>query len=140
MKLVFGKFVGDKRELNKTITDAVEISGVLRDQSNLLNPEFLVKTDMRDYNYCTIEEFGRCYYIRDVDIYRQGLWVVKLKEDVLMSYKDEILGLTGIVSQLNATDYVNGSSVFDSRDLHLRINWDDKLELGSHILVAKGGH
>lgn len=140
MKLVFGKFVGDKRQLSKSITDTVEVTGVLRDQSNLLNPEFLVKTDMRDYNYCTIDEFDRCYYIRDVDIYRQGLWVVKLKEDVLMSYKDEILGLTGIVSQLNATDYVNGSSLFDSRDLHLRINWDDKLELGSHILVAKGGH
>lgn len=140
MKLVFGKFNGDKRELNKTITDPLEVTGVLRDQSNLINPEFLVKTDIREYNYCTIEEFGRSYYIRDIDIYRQGLWVAKLKEDVLMSYKDEILELTGIVSQLNATDYVNGSSVFDSRDLHSRIDWADKLELGSHILVAKGGH
>lgn len=140
MKLIFGKFIGDKRELNKTITDTIEVTGVLRDQSNLLNPEFLVKTDMRNYNYCTIEEFNRCYYIKDIDNYRQGLWVVRLKEDVLMSYKDEILGLTGIVSQLNATDYVNGSSVFDSRDLHTRIDWDEKLELGSHILVAKGGH
>lgn len=140
MKLIFGKFIGDKRELNKTITDTIEVSGALRDQSNLLNPEFLVKTDIRNYNYCTIEEFNRCYYIKDIDNYRQGLWVIRLKEDVLMTYKDEILGLTGIVSQLNATDYVNGSSIFDSRDLHTRIDWDEKLELGSHILVAKGGH
>lgn len=140
MKIIFYKFSGDKRNINKTLTDSFELEGVLRDQSNLLVPQIMVKSDIRDYNYCYIEEFKRYYYINDIDSYRNGLWVVKLKVDVLMSYKDKIMELTGIVSRLNETDYVNASSVFDSRDLHERIDWDDELKVGSYILVAKGGH
>lgn len=140
MKIIFYKFCGDKREISKTLTDDLELEGVLRDQSNLLSPQIMVRSDIREYNYCYIDVFGRYYYINDIDSYRNGLWVVKLNVDVLMSYKDSILNLRGIVSRLNETDYVNDSSVFDSRDLHERIDWDDELKLGSYILVAKGGH
>lgn len=140
MKIIFYKFIGDKRELNKELNDDFELEGVLRDQSNLLCPQIMVKHDIREYNYCYIEDFKRYYYINDIDSYRNGLWVIKLKNDVLMSYKDKILELSGIVSRLNETDYVNESSVFDSRDLHVRIDWGDELKLGSYILVAKGGH
>lgn len=140
MKIIFYKFIGDKRELNKELNDDFELEGVLRDQSNLLCPQIMVKHDIREYNYCYIEDFKRYYYINDIDSYRNGLWVIRLKNDVLMSYKDKILELSGIVSRLNETDYVNESSVFDSRDLHVRIDWGDELKLGSYILVAKGGH
>lgn len=140
MKIIFYKFTGDKRNINKVLSSSFELEGVLRDQSNLLVPQIMVKHDIREYNYCYVEEFNRYYYINDIDSYRNGLWVIKLKVDVLMSYKDKILELSGIVSRLNETDYVNASSVFDSRDTHERIDWGDELKLGSYILVAKGGH
>lgn len=134
------KFNGDKREISKELTDRLTVSGTLKDKCNLITPEVLIKTDPREYNYAYIAEFNRYYFVKDITVYRQGLWVLQLKEDVLMTYKDSILEWSGIVSRLNTTDYVNGASVFDSRDLHQRIDWQDKLSLGSHILVAKGGH
>lgn len=140
MIVKFGKFNGDVRQIDKVMSDTVEVSGTLRDQCDVLNPELLVKTDVRNFNYVYIEEFKRYYYVKDITQYRQGMWVCKLKVDVLMSYKDSILEFSGVVSRLNGSDYVNGASVFDSRDLHQRIDWDDELKLGSHILVAKGGH
>jgi hypothetical protein len=140
MIVTFGKFNGDVRQITKLMTDGVEVTGTLRDKCDVLNPELLVKTDVRKFNYVYIEEFKRYYYVKDITQYRQGMWVVKLKVDVLMSYRDAILEFNGVVSRLNGSDYVNGASVFDSRDLHQRIDWDDELKLGSHILVAKGGH
>jgi hypothetical protein len=140
MIVTFGKFNGDVRQITKLMTDGVEVTGTLRDKCDVLNPELLVKTDVRKFNYVYIEEFKRYYYVKDITQYRQGMWVVKLKVDVLMSYRDAILEFNGVVSRLNDSDYVNGASVFDSRDLHQRIDWDDELKLGSHILVAKGGH
>jgi hypothetical protein len=140
MIVKFGKFNGDVRQITKLMTDTVEVTGTLRDTCDVLNPELLVKTDVRKFNYVYIEEFKRYYYVKDITQYRQGMWVVKLKVDVLMSYRDAILEFNGVVSRLNDSDYVNGASVFDSRDLHQRIDWDDELKPGSHILVAKGGH
>lgn len=134
------KYNGDKRRINKTLEGNTEVQGTLRDKCNLINPEIMIKTDPREFNYVYIEEFGKYYYIKDVTSYRQGMWVMQLKEDVLMTYGTQILNWTGVVSRLNGADYVNGSSVWDSRDLHQRIDWDDELKLGSHILVAKGGH
>lgn len=140
MVIKFGNFNGDSRQITKLMTNIVEVTGTLRDKCDILNPELLVKTDIRNFNYVYIEEFNRYYYVKGVTQYRQGMWVVKLKVDVLMSYKDAILEFSGVVSRLNDSDYVNGASVFDSRDLHQRIDWNDELKLGSHILVAKGGH
>lgn len=140
MIVKFGKFSGDIRQITKLMTDVVEVTGTLRDKCNVLTPELLVKTDVREFNYVYIEEFKRYYYVKDITQYRQGMWVCQLKVDVLMSYRDSILEFNGIVSRLNDSDYVNGASVFDTRDLHERIDWGDKLSLGSHILVAKGGH
>lgn len=140
MVVKFGKFNGDIRQITKLMTDVVEVTGTLRDKCDVLTPELLVKTDVREFNYVYIDEFKRYYYVKDIVQYRQGMWVCQLKVDVLMSYRDSILEFSGVVSRLNASDYVNGASVFDSRDLHERIDWSDKLALGSHILVAKGGH
>ena len=140
MVVKFGKFNGDVRQITKLMTDVVEVSGTLRDKCDVLTPELLVKTDVREFNYVYIEEFKRYYYVKDIVQYRQNMWVCQLKVDVLMSYRDSILEFNGLVSRLNDSDYVNGASVFDSRDLHERIDWGDKLTLGSHILVAKGGH
>lgn len=140
MVIRFSKFSGDNRQLTKVVSDEIEVQGTLRDKCDLITPQLLVKVDVREYNYVYIPEFKRYYYVKGVTVYRTGVYVVDLKVDVLMSYRDSILEFSGVVSRLNGTDYVNGVSTFDARDLHERIDWSDSLKLGSHILVAKGGH
>lgn len=138
MTIKFYKFSGDEREINKDLTDELDLDGTLRDQANILTPQIGLKTDVSQYNYCYIPEFSRYYYIKEITQYRNNIWIINLKIDVLMSYKDEILNLSGIVSQLNESSYINGSGLYDVRDTHERIDWGDKLVLGSYVMVVRG--
>lgn len=64
-------------------------------------------------NYAYIEEFNRYYYISDVVSYRNDLWRIPLDVDVLMSYKDKILGLDAFVlrNEFNYNDFIKDDLV-----------------------------
>lgn len=138
MTIKFYKFSGDEREINKSLTDESDIEGTLRDQADILSPVIAVQTDPTAYNYCQIPKFNRYYFVHTCVQYRKGIWILHLKEDPLYTYRDEILQLTGIVSQLNDTSYISGAGIYDVRATHERIDFTDKLELGSHILIVRG--
>lgn len=83
----------------KTLTDEKQLSGELRNQTSVLNPSIRIESadNISAYNYAYIAEFGRYYYITDIVSVRTNCWVVSLRCDVLMSYKDEIKTITGVV-------------------------------------------
>lgn len=83
----------------KTLTDEKQLSGELRNQTSVLNPSIRIESadNISAYNYVYISEFGRYYYITDIVSVRTNCWVVSLRCDVLMSYKDEIKTITGVV-------------------------------------------
>lgn len=83
----------------KTLTDEKQLSGELRNQTSVLNPSIRIESadNISTYNYAYIPEFGRYYYITDIVSIRTNCWVVSLRCDVLMSYKDEIKTITGVV-------------------------------------------
>lgn len=83
----------------KTLTDEKQLSGELRNQTSVLNPSIRIESadNVSAYNYAYISEFGRYYYITDIVSVRTNCWVVSLRCDVLMSYKDEIKTITGVV-------------------------------------------
>lgn len=83
----------------KTLTDEKQLSGELRNQTSVLNPSIRIESadNISVYNYAYISEFGRYYYITDIVSVRTNCWVVSLRCDVLMSYKDEIKTITGVV-------------------------------------------
>ena len=80
-----------KNKLNKEITLAKDIDGVLRDQASVLNPIILVKDVDTEFNYCYIPEFKRYYFLEGITRVLNGARILQLKCDVLMSFKDEIL-------------------------------------------------
>lgn len=140
MHIKFYNCSDDERRLTKTFTNEYDCEGTLRDQANIYNPEIALTTDVTGYQMCCIPEFGNKYYfIREVVQYRKNIWKVTLEEDVLSTYKDKILELSGLVSQLAELGYTDGSKVVDVRETVEKIKFDDELKLGSHILVAKGG-
>lgn len=138
MKLTLYKYSGDDRVINKTLTDDNELEGTLRDQADILSPVIALQTDPRDYNYVYIPEFKRYYFVHSITQYRKNIWILNLKCDVLKTYENEIMELSGIVSQLNDTSYIDGSGVFDVRDTHERIDFEDELSLGTRILIVRG--
>ena len=56
------------------------------------------------FNYAYIKEFGRYYYIVDIISVRNNVWEIHMTCDVLMSFKNEILGLNSIIAR-NQADY-----------------------------------
>lgn len=138
MKITLYKYSGDDRVINKTLTEEKELEGTLRDQADILSPVIGLQTDPRDYNYVYIPEFNRYYFVHTITQYRKNIWILNLKCDVLKSYEQEIMELSGIVSQLNDTNYIDGAGVFDVRDTHERIDFADELSLGSRVLIVRG--
>lgn len=111
----------------------IELEGTLRDSSSLLTPTILMElpslnpTELIDaddeviegengevistpsevfyrFNYVYISEFERYYYVQDINIVRNGLMMVSLIVDVLMSFRDNILSLDAYVDR-NEYDY-----------------------------------
>lgn len=89
----------ENNRLTKTLTNEKQLTGTLKEQTSILNPSIVISSDenISTYNYAYISEFGRYYYITDIVSARNGLWRVQLRCDVLMSYKDEIKNVTGVV-------------------------------------------
>ena len=102
----------------KVLTDEKQLSGELRNQTSVLNPNIRIESadNISTYNYAYISEFGRYYYITDIVSVRTNCWVISLRCDALMSYKDEIQSMnvilnntqeTGINNYLSSPNWVN---------------------------------
>lgn len=74
---------------------------VIRDSTSIFNPTIQISTDVSiiEYTYCYIEDFKRYYFITNIVAIRNGLWSLSLSEDVLMSFKEDILNQTCIVAR-----------------------------------------
>lgn len=90
-----------KNKISKTFSSTVyTVQGELRDESNVVNPEILVESNIAiSANYAHIAIFDRYYFVKEWKVIRRGLWVCSLHCDVLMSHKTGILGSTCIVSR-----------------------------------------
>lgn len=103
------KTASENNRVVKVLTDKKQLSGELRNQTSVLNPSIRIESadNISGYNYCYISDFGRYYYITDIVSVSTKCWVVSLRCDVLMSYKDEIQGLNVILNNTQETGLSN---------------------------------
>ena len=142
MNILLYKTTNANNDLNKTISDKVELVGALRDASSIIAPSILIQSNPIGYNYAYIPEFGRYYYIKNITAFRKGAYIVDLKCDVLMSFKEEILNMSGIVSRLTSGDeYANRDIKTKCLETHRKIVFENTpfTADGTYILVAQGG-
>lgn len=140
------KTASENNRVVKVLTDEKQLSGELRNQTSVLNPTIRIESadNISGYNYCYISEFGRYYYITDIVSVRTNCWVVSLRCDVLMSYKDEIKSMnvilnntqeTGLSNYLASPNWV--SSVKTKTDI--KVFPSGLSEHGEFILITAGG-
>lgn len=94
------KFSGEKIALDKTTTDLITVSGVLREETSIVNPVIRIAGDLSNYvkaDYMTIPVFGRSYFITDIRSVRDGLFEVSGHCDVLSSFKTGIRANRAII-------------------------------------------
>lgn len=98
--ITFRKLNGERSLLDKSNAfimggdyPSYVVSGVLKEQSSIINPVVLIRADttIMEYNYAEIDTFKRKYFVTDIRNVRNDLWEVSLHVDVLYSYKDVLL-------------------------------------------------
>lgn len=98
----------EHRVLNKRLSDEREFNIVLKEETSSLNPQIILQSDydLSTYNYAFIDITNRYYYCT-ITLMENGLFVINMEVDVLMSYKDGIKNLMGLVERVENTDYKN---------------------------------
>ena len=93
--------------LDKELEQVITLSGILREESSIINPVITVE-DLDDYiteiNYAYIPEFGRYYFITNIESIRNHLWRLSLHVDVLHTYAAAIRENSGIIER-NENEY-----------------------------------
>ena len=143
MELFLYKTADENSKLEKTLSEEVSLVGALRDASSIITPSILIQSNPIGYNYAYIPEFGRYYYIKNITAFRKGAYIVDLKCDVLMSFKNEIKELSGVVSRLTSgSPYADRDVLCSVKEEHRRIGFPETpfTKDGSYILIAKGGY
>lgn len=95
----------DNNVVNKQLTPVINLTGTLRNESEVVDPTILMEIDdPNKFNYLYIAAFKRYYYITDRNSVRNGLVEVSAHCDVLMTYKAQFLALPAVISR-NTHDY-----------------------------------
>lgn len=95
--------------INKDLVLVKDIDIRFKKEVNRYNPIIMLKyDDIIDFNYIHIPKLNRFYYVDDVEIYPNKIYMLTLICDVLMSFKDDILNSqANITVQTNYNDYYN---------------------------------
>lgn len=146
MNITLYNNLSEKNVIQKTLANAVTITGTLKESTSIKNPTITIEysSTIVGYNYCYIEDFSRYYFISDVKSLRNNLWSLSLRADVLMSFANDILNTPAIIdhtSETETTDYM-GSPIWSNlvKDKTDIINFSSGLsENGGYILITAGG-
>ena len=106
----------DNRCINKELKNEFSISGTLREETSVINPEITItSTSTLRYNYCYIPTLRRYYYINNIISVKNNVWKLIMEVDPLMSFKNDILSLKVVVSKQSSID--NGDEYIDDGSL-----------------------
>lgn len=98
----------EHRVLNKRISDAKVFNIVLKEETSTIRPRIVLQSDedITNYNYAMIDVTGRYYYCV-ITLMENGLYIIDMEVDVLMSHKAGILELTALVDRVQKQSYSN---------------------------------
>lgn len=136
--ITFYKFTGARNAINKTLSDGVTIECNFNLEYNTVHPKLKIVADAFDYNYCYIQEINKYYFIDDNIIKRNTYYEMNLTEDVLTTYKDFILTLTGTVTRSKTPYYLQGANFpVKSETMLKKYDFTDAFNhTGYYVLIA----
>lgn len=90
MNVTFYNNLSNHNVVYKRLEEINTLSFTFKENSNIINPSLILK-NYKGGNYCYIEDLGRYYHIKDIDLLSNGLVKINCEIDVLMSYKEDII-------------------------------------------------
>lgn len=92
MQLILSKTVDADNVIGKVLTEPLTLNVSLRGDFDLANPTFtLAGVGLGVYNYCTLVELGRSYFIRSKEHIGSSAIRLECETDYLETYKTQIL-------------------------------------------------
>lgn len=139
MKAYFYNIADNPLKLNKTLGVSLEKNIKLLKVTSYLTLDFVL-TNYENENYVYIPDFGRYYFITDIEIKNNGLFRISLKEDVLMSYKDVLTNNENhvIKSSLPIGENINYVGKFEKTTLTQDIENPFKNAISDVLITIKG--
>lgn len=108
MKVEFYHTADNANTINKTLQPITTIDIIFRQAVNEASPFIIMNRDkLTVSNYVHIPTFNRYYFISSVDNYTANLIRINLVTDLLMTYKDEILNSTVLITATNTPSYLS---------------------------------
>lgn len=131
MDIVLSVISNDRREITKTPSNELTLSGTLRNETNLIDVDILIEIENpSSYNYMFISDFGRYYFITDFQHVRKDLWRIRGHVDVLFSFKDQILASPSIIDR-SSNEYSDNYMLDDM--------WKSKVKCSTDIMSFPNG-
>lgn len=125
--------------VNKTIENGLDITVRLKSDFNIINPDVILLVDgfdVRNYNYLSIPEFGRFYFVDSITNINNRMYRLTCSCDVLQTYGAEIMAATGVYQRdIKPGDFMPVSADPSKYEFD---NFNSNVELisGSSILVT----
>ena len=145
IKIKTFNFGGKPNEVNKTLQENSEYTGLLNDSFNVLTPVVRLRTRTPvNFNYVYIDSLNRYYFVSEIS--QDGdICTVRLEVDVLYTYQEKILSSRATLTKgENVNKYVsNRSNVVDLRPNIRKVDFPNKEllnETGSIIMVTIKGN
>lgn len=146
MQISLFRALSDKPVVNKRLSGGQAMTGTLRDASRVTDPVILIESaaNISGYNYAYIPDFGRYYYISEMEAVRHGLWRLTLHVDVLMSYAGQLRGCVGIVDKQQqgamGSPYIDdGSVVVTTQRINQTIAFSGGFSQSPYYILAMAG-
>ena len=102
MQIKFGYTFDDRRKLEKSVTWFDTFNCKPYSDYNISAPNLLIVNAtgaIANNNYVYISDYGRYYYVDSVTVGRNGIYIVQLSVDVLMTYAEAIKNLSATISR-----------------------------------------
>ena len=102
MQIKFGHTFDDRRKLTKNVNWAESFECKPYSDYNISSPNLLILNGtgaIANNNYAYISDYNRYYFVDSVTVGRNGMYIVQLSIDVLMTYADGIKNINATISR-----------------------------------------
>lgn len=140
MKVEFYHTADNANTINKTLQPITTVDIIFRQAVNEATPFIIMNRDkLTGSNYVHISNFNRYYFISSVDNYTANLVRINLVTDLLMTYKDEILNSTVLITATNTPSYFSSNLPTQTKTIKRVVKSDITLNKESSLILTTIG-
>ena len=140
MQVEFYHTADNANTVNKTLQPIKTVDIIFRQAVNEATPFIIMNKDkLTGSNYVHIPNFNRYYFISNVENYTANLVRIDLVTDLLMTYKDDILNSTVLITATNTPSYFSSNLPIQTKTIKRVLKSDVTLNKESSLILTTIG-